>query len=196
MPAPATLAGQGLGEAEGALTALLNGAAGNDVVARVGMLVKAQRCRACQILQSCWTLTTIREGEVSSRESFVSGTGLTTRSYVLDPAMSCLACWPGCATTGAWSASSWPARGLAGMTGTKLLARVREFHRAAKCLLLIDWGYGPPSEAVLQAIALSHIDAYLARPVTVPPERFHLAVTELLEEWARAHLPRFEVVRV
>ena len=87
-------------------------------------------------------------------------------------------------------------QGMPGMTGTELLARVRDFHRAAKCLLLIDWGYGPPSEPVLQAIALGHIDAYLARPVTVPDERFHLAVTELLEEWARAHLPRFEVVRV
>src|SRR5262249_24471998 len=38
--------------------------------------------------------------------------------------------------------------------------------------------------------------AYVARPVTVPDERFHLAVTELLEEWARSHRPRFEVVRV
>jgi thioredoxin reductase (NADPH) len=28
-------------------------------------------------------------------------------------------------------------------TGTELLARVREFHRTAKRLLLIDWGYGP-----------------------------------------------------
>ena len=81
-------------------------------------------------------------------------------------------------------------------TGTQLLARVREFHRTAKRLLLIDWGYGPPPEPILQAIALGHIDAYVARPVTVPDERFHRAVTELLEEWARAHLPRFEVVRV
>jgi thioredoxin reductase (NADPH) len=81
-------------------------------------------------------------------------------------------------------------------TGTQLLARVREFHRTAKRLLLIDWGYGPPAEPILQAIALGHIDAYVARPVTVPDERFHRAVTELLEQWARSHLPRFEVVRV
>jgi len=81
-------------------------------------------------------------------------------------------------------------------TGTQLLARVREFHRTAKRLLLIDWGYGPPPEPILQAIALGHIDAYVAGPVTVPDERFHRAVTELLEEWARSHLPRFEAVRV
>jgi len=85
---------------------------------------------------------------------------------------------------------------MSAMPGTELLARVREFHRTAKRLLLIDWGYGPPPEPILQAIALGHIDAYVARPVTVPDERFHRAVTELLEEWARSHLPRFEAVRV
>ncbi|HTT55288.1 MAG TPA: NAD(P)/FAD-dependent oxidoreductase [Streptosporangiaceae bacterium] len=51
-------------------------------------------------------------------------------------------------------------------------------------------------ETILQAIALGHIDGYVARPVTVPDERFHLAVTELLEDWARSNRPRFEVVRV
>jgi thioredoxin reductase (NADPH) len=81
-------------------------------------------------------------------------------------------------------------------TGTQLLARVREFHRTAKRLLLIDRGYGPPPEPILQAIALGRIDAYVAAPVTVPDERFHRAVTELLEDWARSHLPGFEVVRV
>jgi thioredoxin reductase (NADPH) len=81
-------------------------------------------------------------------------------------------------------------------TGAEVLGRVREFHRTAKRLLLIDWGYGPPPEPILQAIALDRIDAYVARPMTLPDERFHRAVTELLEEWARSHLPRFEVVRV
>ena len=83
-----------------------------------------------------------------------------------------------------------------GMTGTQLLAQVREFHGTAKRLLLIDGGYGPPPEPILQAIALGHIDAYAAMPATVPDEEFHLAVTELLEEWARSNLPRPEVMRV
>jgi len=82
------------------------------------------------------------------------------------------------------------------MTGTELLARVREFHRTAKRLLLFDGGYGPPPEPILQAITLGHIDAYVARPATVPDERFHRAVTELLDDWARSHLPGIEVVRV
>ena len=83
-----------------------------------------------------------------------------------------------------------------GMTGTQLLARVREFHGTAKRLLLTDGGYGPPPESILQAIALGHIDAYAAAPATVPDEEFHLAITELLEEWARVNLPRPEVMRV
>ena len=85
---------------------------------------------------------------------------------------------------------------MPGMTGTQLLAQVREFHRTAKRLLLTDEGYGPPPESILQAIALGHIDAYAARPATVPDEEFHLAVTELLEEWARSNLPRPEAMWV
>ena len=83
-----------------------------------------------------------------------------------------------------------------GMTGTQLLARVREFHGTTKRLLLIDGGYGPPPESILQAIALGHVDAYARVPATVPDEEFHLAVTELLQEWARSNLPRPEVMRV
>ena len=82
------------------------------------------------------------------------------------------------------------------LTGTELLARVREFHSTAQRLLLTDGGYGPPQEPILQAITLGHIDAYAPRPATVPDEEFHLSVTELLEKWARSHLPRPEVMRV
>jgi thioredoxin reductase (NADPH) len=82
------------------------------------------------------------------------------------------------------------------LTGAELLARVREFDGTAQRLLLTDGGYGPPQEPILQAITLGHIDAYTPRPATVPDEGFHLAVTELLEEWARSNLPRPEVMRV
>ena len=85
---------------------------------------------------------------------------------------------------------------MPGMTGTQLLAQVREFHRTAKRLLLIDQRYGRPPASILQAIALGHIDAYAARPATVPDEEFHLAVTELLKEWAGSNLPGPEVMRV
>jgi thioredoxin reductase (NADPH) len=49
---------------------------------------------------------------------------------------------------------------------------------------------------ILQAIALGHIDAYANRPARVPDEKFHLAVTELLEDRARSNLPRPEVMRI
>jgi thioredoxin reductase (NADPH) len=88
------------------------------------------------------------------------------------------------------------AQSMRGMTGTGLLAQVRQIHPAAKCLLLTDWGYGPPLEAILRAIELGHIDNYVNRPVTAPDERFHLAVTQLLEDWASTNRPRYELVRV
>lgn len=82
------------------------------------------------------------------------------------------------------------------LTGTALLARVREFHSGAKRLLLTDREFGPPPEPTLQAIALGQIDAYAEKPAMVPDEKFHLAVTDLLEQWARTNLPRPEVMRV
>ena len=82
------------------------------------------------------------------------------------------------------------------LTGTELLARVREFHSTAKRLLLVDWQFGPPPEPILEAIALDHIDAYAGMPTMVPDEEFHLSVTELLAKWARSNLPRPEVMRV
>jgi thioredoxin reductase (NADPH) len=87
-------------------------------------------------------------------------------------------------------------RSMSQMTGAELLARVREFRSTAMRLLLVDWEYGPPPEPILQALALGHIDAYAERPMTAPDEVFHLAVTELLEKWARSNLPRPEFMRV
>ncbi len=85
---------------------------------------------------------------------------------------------------------------LAGMTGTGILARVRELDRTTKRVLLVDWGDQATSDPIQEALALGQIDAYVAKPSAVPDETFHRSVTELLEEWARSHLPGFEAVRV
>ncbi|MDR2985422.1 MAG: FAD-dependent oxidoreductase [Nocardiopsaceae bacterium] len=85
---------------------------------------------------------------------------------------------------------------LAGMTGIELLASVREFDPTTKRVLLVGWGVQARSGAIVEALAMGQIDAYIARPATVPDETFHRAVSELLEEWARSHIPSFEVVRV
>ncbi len=82
------------------------------------------------------------------------------------------------------------------VTGTGLLAQVREFHNTAKRLLLTDRQFGPPQEPILEAIALGHIDAYTEKPEIVPAEGFHLVVTELLQQWAWFNLPGPEVMRV
>jgi thioredoxin reductase (NADPH) len=84
---------------------------------------------------------------------------------------------------------------MAGTAGTELLGRVREFHRTAKRVLLVDWADRTP-EPIVAAIGLGRIDAYVVRPTTVPDEPFHRAVTEMLEELARSRPPRFQVVRV
>jgi thioredoxin reductase (NADPH) len=85
---------------------------------------------------------------------------------------------------------------LPSMTGIEMLARVRELDRTAKRVVLVDWGDQSTTAPIQEALALGQIDAYAAKPVTVPDERFHRTVTELLEEWARSHLPGFEAVRV
>ena len=85
---------------------------------------------------------------------------------------------------------------LEGMTGVELLARVREFDPTAKRVLLVGLGIHARSQTIVDALAVGHIDAYFDGPATMRDETFHRAVTELLEEWARAHLPAFEAVRV
>ena len=85
---------------------------------------------------------------------------------------------------------------LPGVTGTELLARVRQLHPAARRALLISWGDPSSMEAVAEATVLGDLDAYVVKPGTPPDERFHQVITEQLGEWGRSNLPGLEVVRV
>ncbi len=85
---------------------------------------------------------------------------------------------------------------LPGMTGTELLARVRQLHPAARRALLITWGDSATTEAVMKATVLGDLDAYVVKPGAPPDEHFHRFVTEQLDEWGRSNLPGIEVVRV
>ena len=79
------------------------------------------------------------------------------------------------------------------VTGSELLARVRELHPHAKRALLIAWGAWsdrPTADAVLRAMALGHIDYYVLKPWQSPDELFHRTMTEFLHEWARTHPSR------
>jgi thioredoxin reductase (NADPH) len=74
------------------------------------------------------------------------------------------------------------------LTGSELLARVRDLHPLAKRALLIEWGAWGDSEtagAVLRAMALGLIDYYVLKPSHSPDELFHRTISEFLHEWSR-----------
>jgi thioredoxin reductase (NADPH) len=71
------------------------------------------------------------------------------------------------------------------MTGTELLARVRQFFPTARRGLLITWGEMSTPAPFLEAAALGWLEFYLVKPTWSPDERFHRVITGSLEEWWR-----------
>jgi thioredoxin reductase (NADPH) len=72
------------------------------------------------------------------------------------------------------------------------LEEAGDLHPFAKRVLLIDWGaWREPSTAaaVLQAMETAGIDYYAVKPRSSRDEDFHRLLTELLQEWSRAHSP-------
>jgi thioredoxin reductase (NADPH) len=72
------------------------------------------------------------------------------------------------------------------------LARARELHPLAKRVLLIEWGAwrDPQTTAeVREAMATASIDYYAIVPQSPRDEDFHRLISELLQEWWRAHQP-------
>ncbi len=85
-------------------------------------------------------------------------------------------------------------------TGTDLLAYVKHVHPRAKRGLMVEfgaWGDRATTSAILEAMALGHIDYYVLKPWGTPDEFFHRTITEFLHEWRR-HVgygtPEVEVV--
>jgi thioredoxin reductase (NADPH) len=74
---------------------------------------------------------------------------------------------------------------LPGMTGTELLARVRQFVPTARRGLLITWGDMSAPAPFLEAAALGWLEFYLVKPTWSPDEQFHRVITGSLEEWWR-----------
>ena len=92
-------------------------------------------------------------------------------------------------------------RHLPDATGIDFLSGARTLHPDAKRAVLVSWGDawgGDPAgtEELMRATAFGQIDNYVLEPVLDPDEQFHLAITELLGDWARRHRPRFEVIRI
>ncbi|HKG36328.1 MAG TPA: FAD-dependent oxidoreductase [Solirubrobacterales bacterium] len=74
------------------------------------------------------------------------------------------------------------------MSGSEFLARVRRIHPHARRALMIDWGawgHRRTADALVQAMALGHIDYYVLKPAREPDELFHRTIAEFVHEWTR-----------
>jgi thioredoxin reductase (NADPH) len=85
---------------------------------------------------------------------------------------------------------------LPGMSGTELLARVRDIFPTARRGLLITWGDRSAPTPFLEAAVLGQLEFYLSRPTFSPDEQFHRVITGSLEEWWREQGGRGELVTV
>jgi thioredoxin reductase (NADPH) len=85
---------------------------------------------------------------------------------------------------------------LPGISGTELLARVRDIFPTARRGLLITWGDRSAPAPFLEAAALGQLEFYLNRPTSSPDEQFHRVITGSLEEWWREQGGRGELVTV
>ena len=82
------------------------------------------------------------------------------------------------------------------MTGIEFLSQAHDLHPDAKRILLVNLRDRTVSETILQAMTLGTIDSYLSKPTASFDERFHSHITELLEVWRHANLPRPAVARL
>jgi len=74
---------------------------------------------------------------------------------------------------------------MPGMSGTELLARVRQLFPTARRGLLITWADMAVPAPFLEAAALGWLEFYLQKPTSSPDEHFHRVITGSLEEWWR-----------
>jgi thioredoxin reductase (NADPH) len=82
---------------------------------------------------------------------------------------------------------------MPGMTGTKLLAAVREIHPESRKVLLTAYA---DTEAAIESINSIGLDHYLVKPWDPPEEKLYPVLDDLLTEWrSRVHLP-YEGIRI
>jgi thioredoxin reductase (NADPH) len=81
--------------------------------------------------------------------------------------------------------------------GARLLAAARSLHPHAKRVLLIGWNeHRSAREEIIDVLTHGDADYYVAKPTAPPDERFHRAISELLDDWWRIRGRPFEAVRV
>ncbi len=72
--------------------------------------------------------------------------------------------------------------------GTAVLDAARQLHPHARRGLLLDWNESRTHrEEIAVAFAHRQAECFVTKPVGRPDERFHRSITELLDEWWRAH---------
>jgi thioredoxin reductase (NADPH) len=79
------------------------------------------------------------------------------------------------------------------MTGTEFLTRAKEAFPEARTVLLTAYA---DTEAAISAINDIALDHYLLKPWDPPEDRLYPVIDELLDEWAAAHPPPFDGVKV
>ncbi|HHX64336.1 MAG TPA: FAD-dependent oxidoreductase [Chloroflexi bacterium] len=82
------------------------------------------------------------------------------------------------------------------MEGVDFLARAHEILPHSKRAILVPLGDISCAGTLLQALTFGQADDYITKPFNTPDEQFHRAVSILLEEWAQAHRPQFQLMRI
>jgi thioredoxin reductase (NADPH) len=90
---------------------------------------------------------------------------------------------------------------LADGPGIDFLAAAQTVRPDARRAVLLssDDAYGSGSartDDIARATALGEVHGFLVKPVVDPDEQFHHAIAEFLDDWARQHRPRFEVISI
>jgi thioredoxin reductase (NADPH) len=81
--------------------------------------------------------------------------------------------------------------------GARLLAATRRLHPHAKRAVLVGWNENRAArEEIVQFLSHGDAEYYVARPMASPDERFHRAITELLDDWWRLRGRPYDAIRV
>ena len=80
--------------------------------------------------------------------------------------------------------------------GIEVLAAVRRTDPTALRVAAVRWGDWESVRSVFDAVTAGTVDHWVTRPVQVPDEEFHRAITEFLREWNSQRGGGFEPVQV
>ena len=80
--------------------------------------------------------------------------------------------------------------------GIEVVGQFSAAHPQALRACVVRWGEFDIAESIFAAIATGQLDAWVFRPQSAADEEFHLAITELLDEWASRTGSGYEAVQL